>query len=152
MVVRISQIVMEQSQRNLVYSCPMCPFESCTPQLQLRHLRTVHSNDPRFSAQCGLGGCSYIAKTFSAYYSHTCIYRKHPDSGMVRSKAIVEVPCTSASAGHVIADPSTDSSGVVVTSGDSDLNRELVNFCTIKRDNLGQRDKYISCLRFSNLC
>ena len=150
MVVRISQIVMEQSQRNLVYSCRMCPFESSTPQLQLRHLRTVHSNDPRFSAQCGLGGCSYIAKTFSAYYSH--IFRNHPDSGMVRSKAIVEAPCTSASAGHVIADPSTDSSGVVVISGDSDLNCELVNFCTIKRSNLGQRNTDISCLRFSVVC
>lgn len=64
--------------------CPMCPFESPTVQLSLNHLRLVHGSDPRFSAQCSIGGCSYTGRTFSALYSH--IYRTHPQSGVIRKR------------------------------------------------------------------
>ena len=64
-----------------IYKCPLCVFESCSRRLQLSHLRTVHSNDPRFNVQCGLGGCGYTATSFSALYSH--IYRHHKDEGII---------------------------------------------------------------------
>ena len=67
----------------------MCPFESPTPRLQLNHLRTVHSSDPRFSARCGIGGCSYSARSFSALYSH--IYRNHRDAGITGSRGIEQL-------------------------------------------------------------
>ena len=62
-------------------SCAMCNFETPTLELCLSHLRLVHSNDPRFCAQCGIGGCSYTGRSFSALYSH--IYRNHPESGVI---------------------------------------------------------------------
>ena len=43
--------------------------------LGLKHLRLVHRNDPRFLVQCGIDGCSYSGRSFSALYSH--IYRTH---------------------------------------------------------------------------
>ena len=50
--------------------CPMCRFQSPTLALSLSHLRLVHRNDPRFSVQCGISGCTYTGKSFSALYSH----------------------------------------------------------------------------------
>ena len=73
--------------------CPMCNFQ--TPSVA--HL--VHRNDPRFCAQCGIGGCSYTGRSFSALYSH--IYRTHPDSGIIKRRGAhdstrpAEVPETS---------------------------------------------------------
>ena len=64
--------------------CPMCHFETPSLELCLSHLRLVHSNDPRFSAQCGIGGCAYTGRSFSALYSH--IYRSHPKSGVIRRR------------------------------------------------------------------
>lgn len=64
--------------------CPMCNFETPSLELCLSHLRLVHSNDPRFCAQCGIGGCSYTGRSFSALYSH--IYRSHPESGVIRRR------------------------------------------------------------------
>lgn len=61
--------------------CPMCHFETPSMQLCLSHLRLVHGSDPRFSAQCGIEGCSYSARSFSVLYSH--IYRRHPESGVI---------------------------------------------------------------------
>ena len=52
--------------------------------MNLSHLRLVHANEPRFVVQCGIGGCSYTARSFSAFYSH--IYRKHPDSGVIQKR------------------------------------------------------------------
>ena len=64
--------------------CPMCDFEAPSIRQCLNHLRLVHSNDPRFCAQCGIGGCSYTGRSFSALYSH--IYRRHPESGVIRKR------------------------------------------------------------------
>lgn len=52
--------------------------------LNLNHLRLVHGNDPRFRVQCGIDGCSYTGKSFSAFYSH--IYRRHRDSGAIQRR------------------------------------------------------------------
>ena len=64
--------------------CPMCHFQSPTIKLSLNHLRLVHGSDPRFSAQCGIDGCSYTGRTFSALYSH--IYRTHPECGVIQKR------------------------------------------------------------------
>ena len=66
------------------YSCPMCTFRAPSLAMNLSHLRLVHANEPRFVVQCGIGGCSYTAKSFSALYSH--IYRKHSDSGVIQKR------------------------------------------------------------------
>ena len=63
--------------------CPMCTFEARSVKIVLSHLRSVHSNDPRFNVMCGLDGCSSTFRTFSALYSH--IYRRHRSSGIVTS-------------------------------------------------------------------
>jgi hypothetical protein len=65
-------------------NCPMCTFEARSLKIVLSHLRSVHSNDPRFNVMCGLEGCSSTFTTFSALYSH--IYRRHPSSGIVSSE------------------------------------------------------------------
>ena len=64
--------------------CPMCTFEARSVRIVLSHLRSVHSNDPRFNVMCGLDGCSSTFRTFSAFYSH--IYRRHRSSGIVTSE------------------------------------------------------------------
>lgn len=66
------------------YKCPMCHFESPTIALSLSHLRLLHSSDPRFRVQCGIGGCAYMDRSFSALYSH--IYHCHPESGIVQKR------------------------------------------------------------------
>lgn len=70
--------------RPICFPCPMCFFQAPSMALHLNHLRLVHSNDSRFHVQCGIGGCSYTANSFSAFYSH--IYRKHPDSGVIQKR------------------------------------------------------------------
>ena len=64
------------------FICPICQFESPTIALNLSHLRLLHGNEPRFSVQCGVGGCVYTGRSFSALYSH--IYRHHPDCGVIQ--------------------------------------------------------------------
>lgn len=72
-----------------VVLCPMCQFQSPTLALSLNHLRLVHGSDPRFSVRCGIGGCTYTGRSFSALYSH--IYRKHSDVGVIqKSKVVVQ--------------------------------------------------------------
>ena len=66
------------------FLCPMCPFQAPSMALNLSHLRLVHGNDSNFHVQCGIGSCSYTAKSFSTFYSH--IYRKHPDSGVIQKR------------------------------------------------------------------
>ena len=61
----------------------MCTFEAPSVKIVLSHLRSVHSNDPKFNVMCGLDGCSSTFRTFSGLYSH--IYRRHPSSGIVSS-------------------------------------------------------------------
>ena len=68
------------------FICPMCQFEAPTMALNLSHLRLVHGSDPRFCVQCGVGGCPYTGKSFSALYSH--IYRSHPDCGVIQKRVI----------------------------------------------------------------
>lgn len=63
--------------------CPMCTFEARSVKIVLSHLRSVHSNDPRFNVMCGLEGCFHTFRTFSALYSH--IYRRHRSIGIVTS-------------------------------------------------------------------
>ena len=70
--------------RPTCFQCPMCSFEAPSMALNLNHLRLVHSNDSGFRVQCGISGCSYTAKSFSALYSH--IYRKHPTSGVIQRR------------------------------------------------------------------
>ena len=52
--------------------------------MNLSHLCLVHSNDSGFCVQCGINGCSYTVKSFSAVYSH--IYRIHLDSGVIQKR------------------------------------------------------------------
>ena len=66
------------------YKCPMCHFKSPTMARNLSHLRLLHSSDPRFSVQCGIGGCAYTGRSFSALYSH--IYRRHPEDGIIQKR------------------------------------------------------------------
>ena len=66
------------SQRRV---CPMCHFEVPTMALCLSHLRLVNGSDPRFCVQCGIDGCSYSGRSFSALYTH--IYRNHPHCGVI---------------------------------------------------------------------
>ena len=39
--------------------------------------------------QCGIDGCSYTGRSFSALYSH--IYRKHKESGIIRQRGCTVV-------------------------------------------------------------
>ena len=64
--------------------CPMCFVESPNLPMALSHLRLVHGNDPRFCVQCGIGGCSYTGRSFSALYSH--IYRKRKGCGVIHKR------------------------------------------------------------------
>ena len=50
----------------------------------ISHLRLVHANDPNFSVSCGIEGCYRTFKSFSSFYQH--IYRKHPDTGIIRTR------------------------------------------------------------------
>ena len=68
-----------------VFACPICAtFEAPSLSYLLSHLRLVHANDPRFNVTCGLDGCAYTARSFSALYSH--IYRRHKSCGAIQSK------------------------------------------------------------------
>ena len=69
-----------------VVLCPMCQFQSLTLALSLNHLRLVHGNDPCFSVRCGIGGCTYTGRSFSALYSH--IYRRHSDVGVIQKRKV----------------------------------------------------------------
>ena len=70
--------------------CPMCTsFESPSVSTVLSHLRTVHSNDPKFCVTCGLDGCATTSKSFSALYSH--IYRRHPGIVKKRRQPLVDM-------------------------------------------------------------
>ena len=53
----------------------MCSFEAPTARLVLSHLRSVHSNDPRFNVMCGIGGCTRTYRTYSGLHTH--LYRCH---------------------------------------------------------------------------
>ena len=75
----------QEARVPVLHFCPMCRFEAPTKPLLLNHLRLVHANDPRFSVPCGIGGCTYSAKSFSAFYSH--IYRLHKDSGYIERRS-----------------------------------------------------------------
>ena len=55
--------------------CPMCSFEAPTVKLVLSHLRSVHSNDPRFHVMCGIDGCARTYRRYSGLHSH--LYRCH---------------------------------------------------------------------------
>lgn len=59
----------------------------------LRHLRTIHCSDSHFSATCGLGGCGYTARSFTALYSH--VYRNHPGIIQRRGDCDIERSLTS---------------------------------------------------------
>ena len=66
-----------------VFTCPICAtFVAPSLTYLLSHLRLVHSHDPRFNVACGLDGCTYSARSFSALYSH--IYRKHQAFGVIQ--------------------------------------------------------------------
>ena len=68
-----------------VFACPICAtFVAPSLPYLLSHLRLVHSHDPRFNVACGLNGCTYSARSFSALYSH--IYRKHQASGAIQPR------------------------------------------------------------------
>ena len=68
-----------------VFACPICAtFVAPSLPYLLSHLRLVHSHDPRFNVACGLDGCTYSARSFSALYSH--IYRKHQTSGAIQPR------------------------------------------------------------------
>ena len=73
--------------------------------LNLIHLYLVHGNDLHFSIQCGIHGCSYTGRSFSALYSH--IYYKHPDSGVIQKHSKSERVQQSASNESVTATPAT---------------------------------------------
>ena len=53
----------------------MCSFEAPTVKLVLSHLRSVHSNDPRFHVMCGINGCARTYRKYSGLPSH--LYRCH---------------------------------------------------------------------------
>ena len=59
------------SQNRSISVRPVCHFESPTMSLGPKHLRLVHTSDPRFCVHCG----SYSGRSFSVLYSH--IYRNH---------------------------------------------------------------------------
>lgn len=100
------QVVVEEnfsSEEGLLSRrCPLCGyFEYPTVPMLLSHLRTVHSNDPRFHVTCGVGGCTVSSRSFSALYSH--IYRHHPDVGIVKKREFAlssqaQQPCVNVSA------------------------------------------------------
>ena len=64
--------------------CPLCGFQSLTLAQSLSHLRLLHRNDPRFSVRCGVSGCSYTGKSFSALYTH--IYRNHAGVDIIQKR------------------------------------------------------------------
>ena len=69
----------------MAHGCPICAtFVAPNLPYLLSHLRLVHSHDPRFNVTCGLDGCAYTARSFSALYSH--IYRKHQASGAIQPR------------------------------------------------------------------
>ena len=68
-----------------MFARPICAtFVAPSLPYLLSHLRLVHSHDPRFNVACGLDGCTYSARSFSALYSH--IYRKHQASGAIQPR------------------------------------------------------------------
>ena len=55
--------------------CSLCGFFSPNLTQHVSHLRLVHSQDPNFSTDCGIGSCSKRFSTFAAFNTH--IYRHH---------------------------------------------------------------------------
>ena len=91
-----------------VFVCPVCAtFEAPSLPFLLSHLRLVHSHDPRFSVTCGLDGCTYTSRSFSALYSH--IYRKHRSCGAIQPR-FQDEPFNSLQQQHTGSSPVDDSS------------------------------------------
>ena len=63
------------AERSRVYQCVLCGFLSPSLDLNISHLRLVHSGDPHFHVQCNIDQCEEEFRSFSAYNSH--VYRKH---------------------------------------------------------------------------
>ena len=108
---------MSVSQPSSVF-CPLCGFQSQTVAQSLSHLRLLHRNDPRFSVRCGVSGCSYVGKSFSALYTH--VYRNHPGAGIIhkrspnnrQSSVVSETESVPGTSGTF----SMDSQGMIITS------------------------------------
>ena len=66
--------------------CPMCSFEAPTVRLVLAHLRSVHSNDPRFNVMCGIDGCARTYRKYSGLHSH--LYRSHWSTSRDNSQSL----------------------------------------------------------------
>ena len=100
----LSSAEMSVSSQHSSVLCPMCQFQSPTLALSLSHLRLVHRNVPRFSVRCGISGCTYTGKSFSAFYSH--VYRKHYDVGVIQ-KRVATCPELSSRLREAVATPVT---------------------------------------------
>ena len=66
--------------------CPMCSFEAPIVKLVLSHLRSIHSNDPRFRIMCGIDGCARTYRKYSGLHSH--LYRCHWSTSRGNSQSL----------------------------------------------------------------
>ena len=130
---------MSVSQTTRCVFCPLCGFQSQTLAQSLSHLRLLHRNDPRFSVRCGVSGCSYTGKSFSALYTH--IYRNHPGAGIIqkqnptnRDQSSVSVVSETESVPGMSGALSLDSQGMYIILADlhtACLNTKYVCICII---------------------
>ena len=64
------------SSRSKKIDCWIChKFSARSLKSTIRHIGNVHSRDPNFLVNCGIGGCTQNYTNFTSFRSH--VYRKH---------------------------------------------------------------------------
>lgn len=67
-----------------VVECWIChSFAAPSLKAIIRHIGSVHSNDPNFNVCCGIQGCSRRYKNYHSFRRH--FYRKHHNSTVTRN-------------------------------------------------------------------
>ena len=72
----MAEVVGDRSD-GMFHPCSLCRSYFRDVPTWFSHIRLVHGNDPDFSMQCGIDGCSKVFKTFSGLNTH--VYRHHRD-------------------------------------------------------------------------
>ena len=114
--------------------CPLCNFTAVSLQKIISHIRTVHSNDPRFKITCGLEGCAASTyKSFSALYSH--LYRHHQWLIKKRKGETAESEVELSGSGEAGADPrsfiNNTATPCSISGSEADLGEDTGILCLI---------------------
>lgn len=65
-------------ESNHLYRCPCCDYFALKLTLVVAYLGAVHSAEPNFRVNCGVGDCSEVYTKVTSYRTH--LYRLHRDA------------------------------------------------------------------------